>query len=179
VTTSRAGHDRPAPVARDAGGAEVETLAARLKAVERIHARLLRTQATALPTALTPPQARVLGLLLEVAREGGQPDDGLPISGLAERLGLTHSTVSGIVDRLEKRQLVVRATRPDDRRFAWVKTTPTVDGWGAELPAIGTNPLVATLAEVEPTARQALSVGLDWLLPALERRLDHGGAQTL
>lgn len=65
---------------------------------------------------LTFPQALVLNTLLE--EEGT-----LPISLLAERTGSANSTVSGIVDRLEKLGLVRRERSEADRRVIYVTLT--------------------------------------------------------
>ena len=64
---------------------------------------------------LTFPQALVLNVLGE---EGP-----MPISTLAERTGSANSTVSGIVDRLEKLGLAKRQRSETDRRVIYVCTT--------------------------------------------------------
>ena len=64
---------------------------------------------------LTFPQAMVLNVLGE---EGP-----LPISALAERTGSANSTVCGIVDRLEKLELVRRDRSGADRRVIYVAVT--------------------------------------------------------
>ena len=64
---------------------------------------------------LTFPQA----LLLNVLGEEGP----LPISALAERTGSANSTVSGIVDRLEKLELAQRVRSGEDRRVIYVAVT--------------------------------------------------------
>lgn len=64
---------------------------------------------------LTFPQALVLNCLLE-----GSP---VPISVLAERAGSANSTVSGIVDRLERMGLVERERSKEDRRVIYVGLT--------------------------------------------------------
>ena len=64
---------------------------------------------------LTFPQALVLNVLLEEAP--------IPISLLAERTGSANSTVSGIVDRLEKIDMVRRERSDDDRRVIYVNLT--------------------------------------------------------
>lgn len=64
---------------------------------------------------LTFPQALVLNVLLEEAP--------IPISLLAERTGSANSTVSGIVDRLEKLELVRRERSEEDRRVIYVNLT--------------------------------------------------------
>ena len=64
---------------------------------------------------LTYPQALVLNVLGE---EGP-----IPISALAERTGSANSTVSGIVDRLEKLGLAQRKRSEQDRRVIYVEAT--------------------------------------------------------
>lgn len=64
---------------------------------------------------LTFPQALVLTVLGE---EGP-----VPISVLAERTGSANSTVSGIVDRLEKLELARRERSTADRRVIYVVAT--------------------------------------------------------
>ena len=64
---------------------------------------------------LTFPQAMVLTVLGE---EGP-----VPISALAERTGSANSTVSGIVDRLEKLGLARRQRSDADRRVIYVYAT--------------------------------------------------------
>lgn len=64
---------------------------------------------------LTFPQALVLTVLGE---EGT-----MPISRLAQYTGSANSTVSGIVDRLERMKLVKRVRSEDDRRVIYVELT--------------------------------------------------------
>ena len=64
---------------------------------------------------LTFPQA----LVLKVLGEEGP----VPISMLAERTGSANSTVSGIVDRLEKLGLAKRERSENDRRVIYVSAT--------------------------------------------------------
>ena len=65
---------------------------------------------------LTFPQAMVLTVLGE---EGT-----MPISALAERTGSANSTISGVVDRLEKLDLAKRIRSTQDRRVIFVEATP-------------------------------------------------------
>ena len=64
---------------------------------------------------LTFPQAMVITAL----REDGE----MPISKLADYTGSANSTVSGIVDRLEKLDLVKRKRSAEDRRVIYVALT--------------------------------------------------------
>ena len=44
-------------------------------------------------------------------------------SELARRLGVTRSAVSQVVSKLEKRNIVMRAAAPDDKKIAYVRLT--------------------------------------------------------
>ena len=61
---------------------------------------------------ITLPQGSVLGILMK----NGE----MKISELSNKLTLSNSTVSGIVDRLEKQQLVERRRSEEDRRIVYV-----------------------------------------------------------
>ena len=61
---------------------------------------------------LTGPQGMMLGILSH--------DGEMKISALSEKMGLSKSTVSGIVDRLEKQGLLERTRSIDDRRVVYV-----------------------------------------------------------
>ncbi len=64
---------------------------------------------------LTGPQTMLVGI---IAHYGG-----MKISDLSEKMGLSNSTVSGIVDRLEKHGIVERIRSSDDRRVVQVNVT--------------------------------------------------------
>lgn len=61
---------------------------------------------------ITAQQGMMLGML---SRHGK-----MKISELGDRLGLSDSTVSGIVDRLEKQEFVTRERSRDDKRVVYV-----------------------------------------------------------
>lgn len=64
---------------------------------------------------LTFPQALVLTILGEVGA--------IPLNRLAQYTGNANSTVSGIIDRLEKMKLVQRVRSEEDRRVIYVELT--------------------------------------------------------
>jgi len=64
---------------------------------------------------LTAPQ----GMLIEILRRYGE----MKISDLSKKMGLSNSTVSGIVDRLEKQGLIKRTRSNEDRRVIYVNVT--------------------------------------------------------
>jgi MarR family transcriptional regulator, organic hydroperoxide resistance regulator len=65
---------------------------------------------------LSPIQCHVLHLI-----EPGRP---LPMSRLADTLSCDASNVTGLVDRLESRGLVLRRSSPEDRRVKVLHLTP-------------------------------------------------------
>ena len=71
-----------------------------------------------LPDGLTVPQVTVLRELIV--------NDGLSLKDLSARLNLAHSTVSGMVDRLERQELVHRRPDPEDKRISRVYLDPKV-----------------------------------------------------
>ncbi len=64
---------------------------------------------------LTPPQYYILSLLSE--------KDSRPFKELAELLSCSRATITGIVDTMEKKGLVVRKPNPEDRRSLFVSLT--------------------------------------------------------
>lgn len=68
---------------------------------------------------MTMPQGAVISAL----KRGGE----MKISELSHKLNLSNSTVSGIIDRMEKQQLVERVRSEEDRRIVYVKVSPQFD----------------------------------------------------
>jgi DNA-binding MarR family transcriptional regulator len=64
---------------------------------------------------LTGPQLIVLSQITK--------NDNIPIGKLADLVSLSNATVTGIVDRLEKRGLVTRIRSTNDRRQVLIKAT--------------------------------------------------------
>ncbi|MEG6565745.1 MarR family transcriptional regulator [Thermoanaerobacterium saccharolyticum] len=61
---------------------------------------------------ITGPQGMIIGILMRHKK--------MKISDLSEKMGLTNSTVSGIIDRLERQGMVKRVRSSDDRRVVYV-----------------------------------------------------------
>jgi len=84
--------------------------------IDGLQKRVRQFQSLTLKEArLTIPQYFILSLLLE--------RDERPFKDLAEALACTPATVTGIVDTLEKKGLVIRSPHPEDRRSMLVKLT--------------------------------------------------------
>ncbi len=69
-------------------------------------------------TRLSPTQIQSL-LFLKYARPGVRT-----IGGLANRLGVTHATSSGVADALEHKRLIKRTPLPEDQRVITLRLTP-------------------------------------------------------
>lgn len=67
-------------------------------------------------TGMSAPQGMVLGLLSKKKK--------MKITELSHQLCLSNSTVSGIIDRLEKQEMVVRERSEEDKRVVYVSISP-------------------------------------------------------
>jgi MarR family transcriptional regulator, organic hydroperoxide resistance regulator len=67
-------------------------------------------------SGITLPQRMVIGILSKMGRS--------KINELSTELNLSNSTVSGIIDRMEKQNIVVRERSKDDNRVVYVSLTP-------------------------------------------------------
>lgn len=72
---------------------------------------------------LTLPQLQAMAIL---ARGLQDNQDGMTIRALSERMGLAQSTISSLVERLERKQLVSRQVDPADRRYTRIHLTNAV-----------------------------------------------------
>jgi len=112
---------------------------------------------------LTAPQRSVMQALYR--------DGGLSLKDLSQRVGLAHSTVSGIVDRLEERGLARRRPHPTDRRASIIVVSKAVRDYMRDTyPAIAANPVAAGLRRAKPAERAAILEGLRALRRIVEAR---------
>ena len=111
---------------------------------------------------LTAPQ---MGLMREVVRR-----DGISLKDLSRAVSLAHSTVSGIVDRLEKRGLVARRADSADGRISRIYVTPVVNEFVRDqLPALRRRPLEAALESTTAAERTRIADGVRSLRQLLEQ----------
>jgi DNA-binding MarR family transcriptional regulator len=102
---------------------------------------------------LTGPQRSVMQALVHAG--------GLSLKALSKQVGLAHSTVSGIVDRLEQRGLVQRQTDPDDRRITRVAPSDLVRAYLRDtLPTLRLNPLLRALQRATPEEQAEITKGI-------------------
>jgi DNA-binding MarR family transcriptional regulator len=92
----------------------------RLAAFRYALRRFLRfSEEAAVAVGLTPQQHQAL-----LAIEGMPERRRVSITELAERLQLTHHSVVGLLDRLERERLVKRMRSRTDKRVSFVRVTP-------------------------------------------------------
>jgi len=70
-------------------------------------------------SGMSAPQGMVIGLLSKNKK--------MKITELSNHLALSNSTVSGIVDRLEAQEMVVRERSKEDKRVVYVSISPNFE----------------------------------------------------
>ena len=116
---------------------------------------------------LTAPQRIVMQVLFH--------SEGMSLKELCERVALSHSTVSGIVDRLQAKGLVARSTDDTDRRLTRIAVTPVVRQFMQEqAPRLTAQPLIEALSRLSEQDRRAIGRGLRLLRGALDPEADGG-----
>jgi len=149
--------------AKQPGGHPPETLPDIFRMITRLAKRLdLFQSRTIRETGLTPPQYFLLSLLLE--------RDGIPLKDLAEASGSARATITGVVDTLARKGLVVRQPHPRDRRSLLVKLTER----GRRVRAAVPETVRAFQACCDPLEQKEIEA-LARLLRKLDNRLELGG----
>ncbi len=110
---------------------------------------------------LTGPQRSVMQTLYH--------SGGLSLKELSQRVGLAHSTVSGIVDRLEKRGMAERRPDAADGRATTIMVSKMVRDYMRDTyPALVVHPVTAALRRAKPAERVAILEGLRTLHRVVE-----------
>jgi DNA-binding MarR family transcriptional regulator len=86
----------------------------------------------------------------------------ITVSALARAVHLSQPTVSGILSRLERQDLIARRRSEGDRRSVVIRVTPAGEALLAEAPSLLQERFRAELALLEDWERH-------WMLAALER----------
>lgn len=117
--------------------------------IEAISKQLKRMQSETLrETGLTPPQYFTLKLLWE--------QDGRPFKELADLLSSSRATITQIVDALERKELVLRAPNPEDRRSLLVRLTPAGNALRDSTPAL--QEMIRNCCGMDPEETRHLSM---------------------
>lgn len=112
---------------------------------------------------LTGPQRTVMQAVVQ--------SDGLSLKELTTRVGLAHSTVSGIVDRLEKRGLLKRQPNLNDRRHTRIVVSSVVrEFMEKRYPVLAAHPLFDVLGRANPAERDAIVRGILTLRKLLDKQ---------
>lgn len=112
-------------------------------------------------SGLTGPQVSLIRTLLA--------DGAGTVTELARRLNLSHSTTSGIVDRLQARGLVTREQDAQDRRYTRVRVTEPVAQYTKDLEDGPYGRLTKAMGAASPAERKAILDGLETLRVILAR----------
>lgn len=103
-------------------------------------------------TGLTGPQLWTIKTINE--------NEPIIISDLANKLYLHSTTVIGIIDRLEKRNLVKRLRSKQDRRAVWTELTDVGNVLVKSAPVIAQSFLVSGLAEIPATNLMEIDISM-------------------
>ena len=111
---------------------------------------------------LTGPQRMVMHALVL--------SQGLSLKQLSAQVSLAHSTVSGIVDRLQARGMVVRSRDESDGRASVITPSSEVrDFLANRMPELAITPLAEALRAASDTERVTILRGLRKLRALVER----------
>jgi DNA-binding MarR family transcriptional regulator len=137
---------------------EIRTLAQRMESQLQSIRQMMRRRLDAEYSKgeLTAPQRLVMEAVCK--------SEGLSLKDLSETVCLAHSTVSGIVDRLEKRGFVTRRISKEDRRLTQIFPSSAVRNFlQKRYPALALHPLTRALKEATPAQRSIVQEGLSTL----------------
>jgi MarR family transcriptional regulator, organic hydroperoxide resistance regulator len=148
------GTDRPAD--------ERTKLARQVLDLQTFMFRSVRPARAWLEVDLTMPQLKVLFIL--------HAEDGASMGRLATALGVTLSTVTGIVDRLVEHGLVQRQEDPQDRRLVVCRLTPRALTTVERLHQAGRLRLGSVLADLSLDELRTVAAGMEVLAAAFGRR---------
>jgi len=90
----------------------------------------------------------------------------LSLSALSARMSAKNSTITGIVDRMERDELVLRVRDPDDRRVVRIRLTPKGRALARGVPVGSMETFAGALRSLSDTER-------DELLRILAKLADH------
>lgn len=110
---------------------------------------------------LTGPQQSAMRALVN--------SNGMSLKQLSQELGLAHSTVSGIIDRLQKQGLVERQSDDADQRSSRIVVTEQVRNFLRRTwPSLELHPLSKALSAATEAERKGIEDGIRTLRRLLE-----------
>ncbi len=115
---------------------------------------------------LTGPQMLAMAVLAESLRT---EQAGMTIRDLGKHLMLSQSTVSGLVNRLERKKLVARQPDPTDKRYTRIVLTDRVKTYLAQdVLEKRLNPLISALQQASVEERKTIVDGFTILARLLK-----------
>jgi DNA-binding MarR family transcriptional regulator len=109
---------------------------------------------------LTVPQLMVLKQIFCGPKTIGQ---------ISKAVDLSYSTVSGIIDRLEREQLVERIRDENDRRVVWIRSTEKVKEKFERVPIFSEEFYNKLFADISDAEMDQIVNALETLITKLER----------
>jgi DNA-binding MarR family transcriptional regulator len=147
------------PAAKMQSAAEAEQMERDLSAIRRMMRKPLEDEFS--KGALTMPQKVVMHVVLTQA--------GISLKDLSVAVSLAHSTVSGIVDRLEKQGLLERRVDASDGRVSRIYASAAVTDFVRDkMPELSRGPLGAALERASTDERAKIGWALKRLRELLE-----------
>jgi DNA-binding MarR family transcriptional regulator len=118
--------------------------------------------------SLTPTQLHAMAILTRPL-----PAEGMSVKELCQEMGLSQSTVSGIVERLERRGFVRRFADPSDRRYTRIAVTEGVKTYmQQDAAARRLRPLARALAHATAAEGERVVSGIETLRELLTREAE-------
>lgn len=127
-----------------------------------VRAENLDSQKMSKHYGLTGPQSLVLRLLV---KKGS-----LSSADLSRQMYVTPSNITGIIDRLEKKGLVERNRKPDDRRIALITLTPAGQDKAKTVPDPIEKRFVNQLTDLEAEHLQILAMAMNQILNLIDTK---------
>ncbi len=141
---------------------DVETIDHQLRMIRREVRRAY--EADERRAGLTGPQTHAMIVLVRALHEGR---DGITIRELSEQMGLAQSTVSSLIERLERKKLLQRQVDPDDRRRTRVVLVEAVKAYLEQHQP--SSSLAAVMEQASAEERKVVLDGLSTLLRLLKK----------
>ena len=106
--------------------------------------------------------------------------EGTSLKELSRTVGLAHSTVSGVIDRLESKGLLDRRADPADGRIARLYSSAVVKRFASErLPKLSQGPLERALARASRAEQAQIGEAIRRLRELLEKaQVDPGSGPS-
>jgi DNA-binding MarR family transcriptional regulator len=109
---------------------------------------------------LTLPQLLVIRQLAHEPKTIGQ---------ISKAMDLSYSTVSGIIDRLEREELLERERDVEDRRVVWIRTTPKLKEFKSRVPLFSEEFFNEMFRDFSESELDSIINTLDTLIQKIEK----------